>query len=541
MLPLLRKAALIDPPEGDRCLGEHRSSNASQNDTRDQQIAESVSRLQRDGRDADLPPRLSPAESSRQTAGVGGYATRPRSPRTPQEKIEGGDSGKLDYRWQLGYDPLRMMRLLFTLLPLLGIATASGQPAVESEGPASHPHILTMTVDGTINPIVAEYIEQGMERAENENFDAVVIQIDTPGGLDTAMRQIIKAIEESAVPVIVYVSPRGARAASAGVFITLTAHIAAMAPGTNIGAAHPVAMGEKEMDETMSAKVENDAAAYIRGIAENHGRNADWAEKAVRESVSITAKEALELHVIDYVAPSLDALLQEIDQKEISVRGKKVTLSTKNYEAVSHEMGLRHRILDTISNPNVAYILMMIGMWGIFFELSNPGSIFPGVIGGISLILAFVAFQTLPINYAGFMLILLALILFIAEIKITSYGFLTIGGILSLALGSLMLFDSGIPGFSLSWKIVVMVIGATAGVIVTGISLAVAAQRRKVRTGAAGLIGEKGTVKQELNPKGKVFLHGELWNATSSEPLSEGTPIEVTGVEGMTLRVRKSE
>ncbi|MBI4208139.1 MAG: nodulation protein NfeD [Deltaproteobacteria bacterium] len=412
---------------------------------------------------------------------------------------------------------------------------------IQAEEGVPSSRILQLTVDGTINPIVADYIEQGIERGEKEGFSAVVIQLDTPGGLDTSMRTIVKAMEESGVLVIVYVAPSGARAASAGVFIMLASHVAAMSPGTNLGAAHPVAMGGEKMDETMSKKVEHDAAAYIRGIAEKHGRNAEWAEKAVRESVSITAEEAVKINVIDYVASSLPELLEKIDQKEIPLGNQKSILQTKGAEIVLQEMGLRHRVLNTLSDPNIAYILMMIGMWGLFFELSNPGAIFPGVIGGISLILGLVALQTLPINYAGILLILLGVILFIAEIKIVSYGFLTIGGIICLTLGSLMLFNSGVPGFQLSLKVVAAVVGATTLVMGTGIFLAITSQRRRVRTGVEGLIGERGTVREKLDLQGKVFLHGELWNAVSSEPIEQGVSVKVIAVEGMVLQVERTQ
>jgi membrane-bound serine protease (ClpP class) len=423
-------------------------------------------------------------------------------------------------------------------IPLLALLMKVAPLYAEDPTPI---RILQLVVEATINPAVAQYIEQGIERGEKEGFSAVVIQLDTPGGLDTSMRTIVKAMEGSDLPVIVYVAPSGARAASAGVFIILASHVAAMSPGTNLGAAHPVAMGGEKMDEIMSKKVEHDAAAYIRGIAEKHGRNAEWAEKAVRESVSITAEEAVKIKVIDHVASSLPQLLEKIDQKEVSLGNQKVVLQTKGAEIVLHEMGLRHRVLNTLSDPNIAYILMMIGIWGLFFELSNPGAIFPGVIGGISLILGWVALQTLPINYAGILLILLAVILFIAEIKIASYGFLTIGGILSLTLGSLMLFDSGIPGFGLSWKVVAGVVGATTIVMGTGIFLAITSQRRKVRTGVEGLIGEIGTVKQKLDPAGRVFVHGELWNAVSLEPIEEGVSIKVTAVEGIVLQVERTK
>ncbi|UCD85369.1 MAG: nodulation protein NfeD, partial [Deltaproteobacteria bacterium] len=296
--------------------------------------------------------------------------------------------------------------------------------------------VMVVEIESVINPIIAEFIQNCIEQSNDDEAECLIITLDTPGGLDLSMRSIIKAIEDSKVPIVVYVAPSGARAASAGALITLASHIAAMAPGTNIGAAHPVSMGGQKMDEEMVKKVENDAAAYIRSLANKHNRNADWAEKAVRESVSITAREAKELKVIEIVASDLKELLNSIHERKVTIRGEERKLNTKEATVATIDMGLRHRILNTISDPNIAYILMMIGMWGLFFELSNPGVIFPGVIGGISLILAFVAFQTLPINYAGILLIILGMIFFIAEIKVTSFGLLTIGGIISLLLGS---------------------------------------------------------------------------------------------------------
>ena len=303
--------------------------------------------------------------------------------------------------------------------------------------------MLVITVNGVINPASAEYIGKSIKRANEQKAEAVVIELDTPGGLDTSMRDIVKNIIGSEVPVIVYVSPSGARAASAGVFITLAAHVAAMSPGTNIGSAHPVGVGEK-MDKVMSEKVTNDAAAYIKSLAEKTGRNAKWAEDAVRKSVSATEEEALKLKIIDFVSDDLNVLLSTIDGKKVkTVAGERI-LKTAHVNVVREEMSLRHKILNVITDPNVAYMLMLLGFYGLFFELTNPGAIFPGVMGGICLILAFYAFQTLPVNYAGLLLIILAIILFILEIKIISHGVLTIGGVIAMLLGSLMLFES--PG-----------------------------------------------------------------------------------------------
>ena len=296
--------------------------------------------------------------------------------------------------------------------------------------------IYVLTVNGPITPVIAEFVVENVEKAAQDKANCLIIQLDTPGGLDLSMRSIVKSILNSETPVIVYVSPSGARAASAGVMITLAADIAAMTPGTNIGAAHPVTMGQ-EMDKEMMRKVENDMVAYVKSIASKRRRNVQWAEKAVRKSVSITEEEALNLMVIDLIVRDLNELIQRIDGWEIKRDGKEV-LSTRETSIVFLEEDLRHRILRTLSDPNIAYVLMMIGMTGLFFELAHPGAILPGVVGGICLILAFFAFQTLPINYAGILLIILSIILFILEVKVTSFGLLGIAGIICLTLGSLM-------------------------------------------------------------------------------------------------------
>jgi len=409
-------------------------------------------------------------------------------------------------------------------------------PARTAEAPGV---VRVITVASAITPISAEFILDNLAAAEKEKAVCLVIELDTPGGLDEAMRDIVKAIMGSKIPVVVYIYPSGARSASAGAVITLAAHVAAMAPGTNIGAAHPVAIGEKGMDETMMKKVENDAAAYIRGLAAKRGRNQDWAENAVRKSVSIQSEEALEHKVIDLISPSLTDLLARIDGKKVETSTGEVVLKTKEARVERVEMGMRHRILTTIANPNLAYILMIIGMWGIFFELSNPGSIVPGVIGGISLILAFVAFQTLPINYAGLLLIVLALVMFIAEVKITSYGLLTVGGIISMILGSIMLFESPAEGMHASWKVIVPSVLATAAFFVAALTLALRAQLRKPATGQEGMIGMEGVARGKLDPRGKVFVNGELWDAESSDPIEDGQPVRVEEVKGLVLRVSK--
>ncbi len=400
--------------------------------------------------------------------------------------------------------------------------------------------VLVIRVDGVINPVSAEFIGRSLTEANEKHNDALVIELDTPGGLDTSMRTIVKGIISSTTPVIVYIAPSGARAASAGVFVTLSADVAAMAPGTNIGAAHPVTMGGRELSKTMEKKVVNDAAAYIRSLAERNGRNADWAEEAVRKSVSLAAEDALKDHVVDIVSPNLDSLLKSVDGWKVRTgKGEKV-LKTANAVIVKKEMGWRYRLLNFISDPSVAYILMLLGFYGLFFEFTNPGSIFPGVTGAIFLILAFYSFQTLPVNYAGLLLIILGLVLFILEIKIVSHGILTIGGIISMVLGSLMLFESPAPFFRLSLYLILPAVIFTALFFTITFRLAYRAFRSKPVTGKEGLVGMEGTAKTEVTKEtGMVSVQGELWSAYSDDFISKGDRITVQSVSGLKLKVGK--
>ncbi|HEY4484824.1 MAG TPA: nodulation protein NfeD [Nitrospiria bacterium] len=405
---------------------------------------------------------------------------------------------------------------------------------------APRPRVVAVGVyEGVINPVAAEYMAQVIADASGAGAEALVLQLDTPGGLDTSMRLIIKEISASKIPVIVYVSPTGARAASAGVFITLAAHVAAMAPGTNIGAAHPVAMGGGEMDKEMKKKVENDAAAYIKTLAEKHGRNVRWAEDAVRQSVSATETEALKLKVIDLIAEDLPALLAAVDGRVVETAAGKQTLNTKAASIKKLPISSRLRILNALSDPNIAYILMMLGIYGMIFELSNPGAILPGVVGAICLILAFYSFQTLPISYAGLLLILLAVILFIAEIKVPSYGLLTVGGVVSMILGSLMLIKTDLPFMRISWWVILPMVAASAAFFVLVLGMALRAFRQKPVSGIETFIGVTGIARTELNPGGQVVVRGEIWEALSPEAIREGEAIEVTGIEGLTLKVKK--
>lgn len=395
--------------------------------------------------------------------------------------------------------------------------------------------------EGIIDPVMAEYLAASIARAADEGAEAIIIQLDTPGGLDLSMRKIVKKVLGADVPVVVYVAPAGSRAASAGVFIAYAANVAAMAPGTNIGSAHPVAMGGEKMDDTMMKKVENDAVAYIMGIATKRGRNAEWAELAVRESVNITAEEALKLRVIDIVAKDRSELLEKLDGRKVQLASGPRTLSTKGALIVEVKMNLRHRILSAISNPNVAYILMMLGLVGLYFELSNPGAVLPGVIGAVCLVLAFYAFQTLSINYAGLILIGLAIIFFIIEISVVSYGLLTIAGIVTLLLGSLMLFDAPEPSMQLSiWVVLPMVVFMSVFVMGT-MYYAMRLHRRGPVSGVEGLVGEEGEALEGIDSggTGKVFVNGEYWNAVSDSPLTKGDRVRVVEAEGLKIRVEK--
>ena len=394
---------------------------------------------------------------------------------------------------------------------------------------------LVIELEGAINPASAMVLERGLEKASKIQAKLVIVRLDTPGGLASSMRSMVKAIMNSSIPVVVWVGPSGSGAASAGVLVTVAAHIAAMAPGTNIGAAHPVMAGGKDIGKTMSEKVVNDMASYARGIAKQRGRNAEWVEKAIRESVSITAEEAVKKHVVDLLAANIQELLKAIDGREVEVAGQKITLKTSGLNLVYYRLGFRDRVLRTISDPNIAYILMMIGMAGLYFELAHPGAIFPGVIGAISLVLAFYSFQTLPVNYAGLLLIALAIIFFIAEVKVTSYGMLSIGGLISLTLGSIMLFEN----IRVSLKLMAPTLVLVGGFFVVIATVAFRAYRSRPRSGAEGLIGEIGVVKQRIDLEGLVFVHGEYWRAVASEPIDEGEKVQVEDLDGLVLKVRK--
>ena len=403
---------------------------------------------------------------------------------------------------------------------------------------ATSQQVLIIEVDGSINPVTADYIQRGIDKAVAEKASCLILKLNTPGGLLKSTRVIVSSILEAGVPVVVYVSPNGAHAGSAGVFITMAGHIAAMVPGSNIGAAHPVS-GQQQMDSVMSEKVTNDAAAFIRSIAQNRNRDTGWAEMAVRKSVSITAREALEKNVIDLLATNVTELLQKIDGKTVTVQSASVQLQTKNAKTVVVPMTWFEKFLNIIVDPSIAYLLMTVGFLGIIMELYNPGVIFPGVLGGISLILALYAMHTLPINYAGVALIILAVILFILEIHIVSHGILSIGGVIALLLGSFMLMknESPLEFVRISRAVIIPTVVVVAAFFLWMITLGVKAQRRnKNITGGDSLTGTIGVAMEDFEQTGMILLQGELWKAeTTGAAIKKGQQVKITGRRDLTL------
>ena len=445
---------------------------------------------------------------------------------------------------------------------------ASSAPSAPASSPASK-RVGLLTIDGAIGPATADYIARGIGSAVSQRFHLVILQMDTPGGLDTSMRAVIKAILTSPIPVVVYVAPSGARAASAGTYILYASHVAAMAPGTNIGAATPVEVGigpqqpapgrdpaplpapggdrqrgaepERKAPETpMTRKQVNDAAAYLRGLAQMRGRNADWAELAVREAVSLSAHDALQQHVIEYVAEDLDSLLAQLDEHSVTIRGHAQRLHTKNAAVVPIESDWRNRFLAAIANPSVALLLMTIGIYGLVFEFMNPGFVAPGVIGAISLLLGLYALQLLPVNYVGLALIMLGLMFMIAEAFLPSFGVLGLGGIVAFVAGSLMLIDTALPGFGIP-PVLVVTLGIMSALLLVGIArVALATRRRPVTSGTAGLPGSLTRVESMEQPgacEAWVRLEGELWRAVSPLPLQPGQVVRVLRRDGLTIRV----
>lgn len=420
----------------------------------------------------------------------------------------------------------------------LGLIVAGLAGAASEESP---PLVVHIALDSIIHPVAAQFLEESLAEAEAEDADLFVLELSTPGGLLTSTREMSTAMLGSDLPIVVYVAPSGAQAASAGFFLLMAGDVAAMAPGTNTGAAHPVGGQGEDIEGAMGEKVEQDAAATIRSLAARSGRDQQLAEQAVVESRSFTAEEALEAGLIDLIAADMPTLLEEIDGRELNVEGKEtMTLRTANADVRTLEMNSFQRLLATIAHPNIAYILMSLGFLGLYFELSNPGAVLPGVIGGICLILAFFALSVLPVNYAGIALLLLAAVFFVAEVKVTSYGLLTLAGIVSLVLGSLMLFKSADPAIKVSLEVIVAISTFAAVVVLTLMTIVLKVHRTQVKTGVEGLLHKTGIVRTAMTPRGKVFVHGELWDGLADSELPVGTSVEVVGVDGMTLKVRPS-
>lgn len=435
-----------------------------------------------------------------------------------------------------------LIRIELGLMAVLLSATIFSLASAESGSPENHVDVVV--VNGVIDPFTARYVSRGIDVAQEDGAQCLIIQLDTPGGLDSSMRAIVQEIMGSSVPIVVYVSPAGARAASAGAFITLAAHIAAMAPSTNIGAAKPVDLFA-QMTATMRQKATNDAAAYIRAIAERRGRNTKWAEDAVRQSASITEREALQSEVIDLIAEDMSHLLEEIDGREVSTAGGEVVLHTKGARINQLEMSLPEVFFHTIVDPNIAYILLTIGIWALVAEFYHPGAILPGVTGAICLILAFVAFGSLPVNWAGVALIVLAVILFILDIKVAGFA-LSVGGGIAFVLGSLMLFtplapvSPTMPRLAVHRGLIAAMTSLFAAFFLFVVSAGIRAQRVKVTSGVEALMGSTGVATSKLAPQGMVLVRGESWSAVAEgEPIKRGQKVKVVGVEGLRLRVVK--
>lgn len=421
-------------------------------------------------------------------------------------------------------------------------ATAAAATPVAAKGEA-RPLVILLSIDGGINPATAEYIADGIHLARERRAQALVVELDTPGGLLHSTRRIVKNILSAEVPVIVYVSPSGAGATSAGVFITMAAHIAAMAPGTNIGAAHPVDAQGQDVAGDMRQKVENFAASLSRTIAQQRGRNVEWAENAVRESRSVTEREAVELKVVDLVASDVRDLLRQVDGRELEVDGRKVVLATAEARVEPQSMRLRQRLLDLIADPNIAYLLLMAGILGLYVEFTHPGVFFPGVAGVICLLLALAAMQVMPVNYSGLALVVVGVILLVAELFLPSFGVVGFGGIVAFVLGSLLLFETPDSNISVNRGIIGGAAATVAGFTLIVGWLVVRSQGRRPATGREGMIGELGEVRGPGVRPGsvKVFVHGEYWDAEADEPLEPGERVSVVSIEGMRLRVRRPE
>lgn len=425
------------------------------------------------------------------------------------------------------------------LVPIVILGTLLGGLApLEAQSPQVTPQVLEVQLDGMVHPISAEYVTAAMEQAIQQKAALILLQIDTPGGLDTSMRQIIEKIINSPVPVAVYVSPSGSRAASAGFLILLAADVAAMAPGTNTGAAHPVLFGGGQMDDVMKEKVTNDAAAYLRSIVSKRGRNVALAETGVTESKSFTDGEALQGKLIEFVAADRAELLAKLDGHAVTrFDGSRQVLELSGAQVEVYNPSFRQTFLSRILDPNVAFILLILGILGLYVEFSNPGLILPGVAGGIAMILALFALSLLPVNWAGAALILLAIVFFVLEAKFITHGILAAGGVLSMVLGALMLINTRLPGGSITLATALSVTLPFALITVFLLRLVVRSRHLKIATGAAGMVGEIGRAETALAPEGKVYVYGELWDAVSSEPVPAGKPVRVRALDGMKLLV----
>lgn len=433
-----------------------------------------------------------------------------------------------------------------TYIILLLAALALGAAAAQAAEPVmAQPLVRHVVVDGVVSPVMADFVVAAVARAERDRAALVVISIDTPGGLDPSMRKIVQKILAARVPVAVYVYPPGGRAASAGTFIALAAHVAAMAPNTSIGAAHPVSLGggpegKPEADNTMMEKATNDAVSYIKELARVRGRNQAWAELAVRKSASLGADDAVREKVVDYVAVNLDDLLAKANGRRVIVAGRATLINTTGAHVEEEIPSWRERLLAVITDPNVAYILLILGFYGLIFELSNPGSILPGIAGGICIILAFYALSTLPVNYAGIALIVFALILFIAEVKVTSHGLLTVGGILSMLIGSLLLIDSPATYMRISLGVIIPSVVVTTLFFAFVVTMGLRAQKKRPVTGKRGMTGEQGYAVTAITPAGgRVFIHGEYWPAHADDEIAAGARVRVHRMHGMELHVEK--
>jgi membrane-bound serine protease (ClpP class) len=418
---------------------------------------------------------------------------------------------------------------------------AFGLSVLAQTNDSSAPHVDLIVIDGSINPAVDDFIRDSITRAKSSAARALVIQLDTPGGLLSSTRTIVKEMLSAQVPIIVYVSPSGAGAGSAGVFITMAAHIAAMAPATNIGAAHPVAGGGQEVKGVMGEKIENFTASFSETIAQKRGRNTEWAIEAVRRSVSITETDALKKKVVDIIANDIDDLLRQADGRKVDLDGRMTMLSVKGVNVVRHEMSLKQRIVNAIADPNIAYMLLMAGILGLYMEFSNPGVMFPGVTGAICLVMALISLQLLSFNYAGLILILLGIALLIGEAFMPSFGILGIGGVISLALGSFLLFDTPNSDLSIDRTIIYTAVATMATIVLAIGYLVFRSQKAKPTLGRDGLIGEIGEVRVKLSPSGKVFVHGEYWNAQTQTDgqIDIGDKVQIVGYDGMNLKVKR--